>query len=118
MKKKNTLNLCSLCGLCKAECPVFQTTLNETTGPRGRSIQIRQKVKDLDFYKCSLCGACAIACPASIDTVEDFRRFRRLLVEAGLETLSNKQMMGNIRKYGNPFGKQVKGKLPKELFCC
>lgn len=117
-KERKGLELCDICGLCKANCPVFKVTGNETEGPRGRSIMSKNDIKDLRFYKCSLCGACRVECPNSIDTVEEFMKFREELVKHGIETQSNKKMIENLRKYGNPFGKLKKGKIPKELFCC
>lgn len=116
--KKGSVELCSICGLCKAECPVFSVEPNESVGPRGRTIQIKKDSKDLEFYKCMLCGACGVACPSKINTIEEFRKFRQAIVEAGIETETNKKMIGNIRKFGNPFGEVKKGKTPKELFCC
>ena len=40
------------------------------------------------------------------------------LVEKGIETEKNKEMIKNIREFGNPFGKLEKDKKIKELFCC
>jgi len=117
-KKERGLEFCDICGLCKANCPVFKVTGNETEGPRGRSIMSKNDIKDQRFYMCSLCGACKVECPTSINTVEEFIKFREKMVKAGIETKVNKKMIENIKEHGNPFGKLKKGKLPKELFCC
>jgi len=115
---KKEVEKCSLCGFCKIDCPIFQVSKNESVGPRGRMIEIKKDLNDLEFYRCSLCGACRISCPSGIKTEEEFQKFRERLVRAGIETPTNKQMIKNVKKYGNPFGKVQKGKVPKDLFCC
>ena len=110
------INKCSLCGLCKAHCPVYRVLLRETKGPRGKVILIKKDVLDKLFYDCTLCDSCKIECPAGINL--DIRKMRERLVKKGIETEANKKMIKNMRKFGNPFGKLEKGKMPKELYCC
>lgn len=110
------LKKCSLCGLCKASCPVFKVLLAETSGPRGKAILIKNSVLNEIFYKCTLCKACKVECPAGIDLEID--KIRERLVKNKIETEANEKMINNIRKYGNPFGKVKKGKIPEELYCC
>ncbi len=110
------LEKCSRCGLCKANCPVFKALLTETSGPRGKAILIKRDVPDKVFYQCTLCKACKVECPAGINL--GLEKMRERLVENGIETDANKKMIENIRKFGNPFGKVEKGKIPKELYCC
>src|SRR3989344_1275247 len=95
--KTNTINKCSLCGFCKANCPSFLTSLKEKYSPRGRAILIRNDKMDISFYSCSLCNACIAECPALVDL--DLEKLRERLVEAGIETEANKQMIENIRKF-------------------
>ena len=117
MNKKTTdVENCSLCGFCKVNCPVFKATMNEASSPRGRAIQIKKDCITQDFYNCSICKACITECPASVDL--DIEGCREKLVKEGKETEANKKMIENIRKYGNPFGKVEKGKIPKDLYCC
>jgi Fe-S oxidoreductase len=114
---KNEIDVCSLCGFCKYNCPVFRATKRETLSPRGRAILSKKKILDRDvIFKCSLCKACEKSCPAKIDF--HFSKMRTRLIEQGKDTEANKKMIENVRKYGNPFGKLEKGKIPDKLYCC
>ncbi len=118
-KEKNpTLKDCTLCGLCKSNCPVFRATKQETKGARARVILLKENILDEIILQCTLCASCKIECPEEIDLPKEIRKARQKLIESGKETQANKIMIDNIRKYGNPFGKQVAGKIPKELYCC
>lgn len=112
------LDKCRSCGLCKANCPVYNATLRETIGARGRAILIKKNVLTDVYYTCSLCKACDSECPAGIELSKEIRKMRERMVKEGKETEANKAMMENIKKYGNPFGKIEKGTFPKKLYCC
>jgi Fe-S oxidoreductase len=90
--------------------------LNEKNGPRGRAVMLKNNFSDTSFYNCTLCKACKVECPADVDL--ELNKVRENLVKKGVETEANKKMIENIRKYGNPFGKLEKGKIPKDLYCC
>ncbi len=105
---------CSECGLCKANCPVYRALLDESVSARGKAKLMKGKIESGIFYVCTLCKACKQLCPAGLDL--GFEGERAKLVENGKETDANKRMIENIRKYGNPFGKE--GEKPKELHCC
>ncbi len=116
-ERKNEVDMCSLCGFCKAGCPVFRATKNERYSPRGKAILVKNNEMEKDtFMKCTLCGQCEKNCPVSVEF--GFSEIRERLVREGKETEANKRMIGNVRKYGNPFGKVEKGKIPEELYCC
>ena len=107
---------CIKCGMCKSLCPVFKIIREETISPRGKAIILEKKIYDKIVYECSLCKACEEKCPLSIKLCDAFRKARKVLVESGRETKENKEMMKNVRKDGNPFGK-ITGKARK-LYCC
>lgn len=110
------LDKCIKCGLCKSICPVFRIMREEALSPRGKAIMLEKGVYEKIIYQCSLCKACEQNCPLNLKLCEAFRKARKVLVEQGKETLENKEMIENIRKEGNPFGK-IKGK-PDKLYCC
>lgn len=112
------LEKCFHCGLCKANCPVYKVLLRETVSPRGKSILMQNEMLSDVFYLCTLCKACDQKCPADVEVSEEIRNSRKELVEKGIETKANKEMIENIRKYGNPFGKIEKGKIPDKMYCC
>jgi len=106
---------CTLCGLCRTACPVFNITLKETDSPRGKAMLIRKDELDELMYKCTTCGACKVECPIKFEL--DIVNARAKTIKR-IETKANKKMIENIRKHGNPFGKLKKGAKPKELYCC
>jgi fumarate reductase (CoM/CoB) subunit B len=119
MKKSNkTLDDCTLCGLCKTNCPVFKATKLEPKSARGRAILLKNHKLDDIIHQCTLCKSCQIECPEGIDLPEAIKKARAESIKKGKETQANKIMIRNIRAHGNPFGKQEKGKIPKDLYCC
>ena len=68
------------------------------------------------MFECTLCKGCEQRCPLEIKVCDAVRKAREAMVLKGKGLKSNKKMIENIRKYGNPFGKN---KVDKEkLYCC
>ena len=111
------LEPCVKCGMCKALCPVFKILREEQVSPRGKAILLSNKILDKIVFECSLCRACEEKCPVNIKVCDAIRKAREALVlqDKGLE--ENKDMIKNIQKTGNPFGKMKKKDLDK-LYCC
>ncbi len=105
---------CSFCGLCKV-CPVYKVKKEEKFSPRGKVFLSDFNLLDI-YYSCTLCKLCYYNCPNKVDVSKVVLKVREKLVKLGFELKSNKKMIENVRKYGNPFGK-VKGKV-KEWYCC
>ena len=107
---------CISCGMCKAICPVFKVLKEEAVSPRGKAIIISDKVMDKIVFECSLCKGCEQKCPLGIKVCDAVRKVREAMVLKGKGLKSNEEMIENIRKFGNPFGKGevVDGK----LYCC
>ncbi|MBF0537567.1 MAG: (Fe-S)-binding protein [Nitrospirae bacterium] len=86
----STLSLCVRCGGCKALCPSFEATHQETHTARGRlkllkSLAERQikpgaSLND-KLFSCLMCGNCTSSCPLNIDIDEVFSHARGLLKE-------------------------------------
>ena len=113
---KEIIEKCMNCGMCKSLCPVFAIVKEETLSPRGKIFVLKKDIYDKIMYDCSLCKLCEEKCPIKLEICNAFRKARLVLTENKKETEANKKMISNIRKEGNPFGKE-KGKI-KELFCC
>ena len=109
---------CTECGLCRTACPVLNVLKRETLSPRGKAMLMKEDVKDEVFFACTLCRNCTVACPLDLELDKDFRKHRAELEKANKTTKSNRHLIENVRKYGNPIGKVEEGKIPKELFCC
>lgn len=118
MKETKKVDKCSVCGMCKVNCPVYSVLKSEIDSPRGKAILLKENRLDMIFYKCTLCGACVVDCPSEIDIDEEIRDARARLVLKKQTTPAVTKMIKNIKEHGNPYGKVEKGKIPKELYCC
>lgn len=107
---------CIECGLCREACPVFAIARDETVAPRGRAMLAATGSASQTYYECTLCRACRVACPLGRDPEGELLRAR--LIAAGAESDANREMIANIRRYGNPFGPLQPGEIPKTLTCC
>ncbi len=107
---------CIECGLCREACPVFTILRREHISPRGLAILADEGLASVVFYQCTLCRACRVICPVEHDPAGEEIRAR--LTSQGVETEVNREMIANIRKYGNPFGPLKEGEIPKNLTCC
>lgn len=110
------LEKCIKCGMCKSLCPVFKVLKEEEISPRGHSISLNNKKITEAVFQCTLCKACEQKCPLNLKICDAIKLARESINVSGKELKSNKEMMKNIRKNGNPFGK---GKIdPDKLYCC
>jgi len=113
---REIIEKCVNCGMCKALCPVFKIIFEESYSPRGKAIMLQNNIFNKIIYECTLCKACELNCPLNLKLCDTFRKARKVLAESGKETKENKEMIENIRKYGNPFGKETRKK--RKLYCC
>ena len=76
---KEDIHKCSKCGLCQAECPIYQITGNDCTVSRGHFSMLQGVIngelklsKTINRYLdlCLKCGACSKFCPSGIDVVD------------------------------------------------
>jgi len=111
------LEPCIKCGACKSLCPVFKTLREEAVSPRGKAILLSDKILDKIVFQCNLCKACESKCPLNIKVCDAIRKAREAMVLKGHGLKSNKEMIDNVRKTGNPFGKGDVKDLEK-LYCC
>jgi fumarate reductase (CoM/CoB) subunit B len=111
------LGPCVRCGMCKSLCPVFKILREEAVSPRGKAIILSEKILDKIVFECNLCKACEEKCPLNVKICDAIRKAREAMVLKGKELKQNKEMIENVRKTGNPFGKDP-GKDPEKLYCC
>lgn len=108
---------CINCGMCKSLCPVFKVLKEERVSARGHGILLSEKILDKALFECNLCKACEQKCPLNLEICEAVRKGRIALVLKGKGLKSNEEMIKNIKKTGNPFGK-LDEKDPEKLYCC
>jgi Fe-S oxidoreductase len=111
------LSPCVKCGMCKSLCPVFKVLQEESVSPRGKAILLSDSVLDRIIFQCNLCKACEEKCPLNLKICEAIRKAREAMVLEGKELGENKEMIENIRRTGNPFGKNI-DKTKEKLYCC
>ena len=92
---------CSLCGKCKAVCPVFNVTLKEIVGPRAKRLLKQKNIIDKMFYICTLCKACIRKCPLGVEI--DFIKIREEMVKYGIETKKNRELIDKLRREGRAY---------------
>ncbi len=101
LQYSETLSKCVKCGACKAFCPTYLSTLDETMGARGRiailgallenELSPTKRISD-KIFSCILCEACNGLCPTGINIPEtiyqgrarlkNYFRRKRLLTKA------------------------------------
>jgi iron-sulfur cluster protein len=117
---------CINCGACLNFCPVFhqigRNYGSKYLGPKGIILATFsegfKKAIEANCFSCTSCMACYQNCPVKINLPELMKKLRSYLEKENLQTETNKEMIENIRKFGNPFGKLEEGKIPKKLYCC
>ncbi|MCP4020617.1 MAG: (Fe-S)-binding protein [Desulfobacteraceae bacterium] len=87
---EDKLAVCTRCGMCQAQCPIFKQTRQESDVSRGKLALINglldqmfdqaQGVNDR-LLRCLLCGSCAHACPSSVNTVHIFLKARAIITK-------------------------------------
>jgi L-lactate dehydrogenase complex protein LldF len=117
---------CINCGACLDFCPVFhqigRNYGSKYLGPKGIIFagfsEGFKKAVEANCFSCTSCLACYQNCPVKINLPDLMKKLRSYLEKENLQTDTNKEMIENIRKFGNPFGKLEEGKIPKKLYCC
>ena len=120
------LSLCTRCGMCQANCPLYAKTCRESDVSRGKLALIcglidqmfddAKGVRDrLD--RCLLCGSCAHKCPSHVDTVGIIIKARSIIARyLGLpfakklifkNLLANPRIFNRMMEVAAPFQKFV-----------
>jgi len=87
---EDKLAVCTRCGMCQANCPLFAQTHQEADVSRGKLVLIQglidqmfddPKGVNLRLQRCLLCGSCAHGCPSSVNTIEIFLKARGIITQ-------------------------------------
>ncbi len=104
-KLEKELAACTRCGMCQANCPLFERTRKEADVSRGKIVLINGLIdgifKDAKgvndrLQRCLLCGSCAHGCPSGVNTVELFIRARAIIAQYLGMPFAKKIMFKNI----------------------
>lgn len=107
---------CVQCGLCKSRCGVFRVLREEQFCGRGYGVLLSKKIQDRILFECNLCRACEESCPLDVRVCDAVLKGREAMVLLGRGLKGNEEMVGNVRKKGNPFGER--GGDEAKLYCC
>jgi L-lactate dehydrogenase complex protein LldF len=117
---------CINCGACLNFCPIYHQITksygSKYAGARGVLFSAfsenTNQAYESGAYFCTMCRICRENCPAKIDLPDLMKSLREKLVKEGIEPKNVTEMIANVRRFGNPFGKIEEGKMPKGLYCC
>ncbi|MBU0957839.1 MAG: (Fe-S)-binding protein [Nanoarchaeota archaeon] len=99
------LSKCIYCGLCNSNCGVFRILKEEKVSPRGQILILQDEIIDKIIYACNLCLACEEKCPVNVKVCDAIKKARFAMVESGKVSKGNKEILDNVRKFGNVHGK-------------
>ncbi len=124
---------CTECGRCQDACPAHGAgmalspkkailAIKESLPAAGRAIRmngdggstnllpafIGEAVKDEAAWACTTCRACVAECPVLIEHVDAIVDMRRYLLAQQRADNQLTTALGNLRRYGNSFGKSDK----------
>ncbi|MBA4393145.1 MAG: electron transfer flavoprotein [Desulfobacca sp.] len=112
---------CTECGRCSDNCPA--KAVGRPLSPKMITFKLRdhayseerEKIKmvgDLispdEIWSCTTCGACEEECPVFIEYIDKIIDMRRHLIETSQNPKTFNQVLMQIEKTGNPFGKPPK----------
>lgn len=89
-KLEDQLSVCTRCGMCQANCPLFAQTRKEADVSRGKIVLINGLIDQMfedakgvneRLQRCLLCGSCAHGCPSNVNTVEIFLKARVIIAQ-------------------------------------
>lgn len=108
---------CVSCGMCKDRCGVFRVMREEQFSARGKRDLVCERLMERIVFECNLCKACEGSCPLNVKVCDAVLKVRQAMVLMGKGLKGNEEMVKNIRKSGNPFGKMT-DKDKEKLYCC
>ena len=118
---------CINCGSCINFCPVYNQKGSQYgndgyIGSKGIVFEAIQKglkqAQKVGSHNCTLCDSCYRNCPMKIGLPDMVRKIREEQELKGIQSSVNQEMLGKIKKDGNPFGGRSDGKVPDKLYCC
>ncbi|MBU8849514.1 MAG: (Fe-S)-binding protein [Desulfobacterales bacterium] len=89
-KLEDQLAVCTRCGMCQANCPLFAQTRKEADVSRGKLVLINGLIDQMfddargvneRLQRCLLCGSCAHGCPSNVNAVEIFLKARVIIAQ-------------------------------------
>ena len=104
------LAVCTRCGMCQANCPLFAQTHKEADVSRGKLVLINGLIEQMfddpkgvneRLKRCLLCGSCSHGCPSRVNTVEIFLKARGIIAQYIGLPFSKKIIFPESQQLGN-----------------
>lgn len=113
-KNKKTIDACRFCWMCRHICPIGNVTGQERNNARARALSISMVERGMELkedtvanvYECALCGACTKECATGWDPVGFTKAVRLEAALDGVLPVYINELIENIEKTGNAYGKQ------------
>jgi Fe-S oxidoreductase len=114
---ENELNICIRCAYCFEGCPVFKELGWEIDGARGKLVVayglLTGELEPSEYiaeklFQCTYCRDCVERCSADVSIPDIIGAARADLFDAGYSYDSHKDLLKQIEKSGNIFGKELK----------
>ena len=89
-KLEDDLAVCTRCGTCQANCPLFAQTRQEADVSRGKLVLIQGLIDQMfdnpkgvnkRLQRCLLCGSCGHSCPSQVNTIDIFLKARAIIAQ-------------------------------------
>jgi Fe-S oxidoreductase len=113
-----------MCGSCRAACPIFSSTGQESDNARSKvqlsyalqtgDIELTRELADR-FYRCTNCRACEHHCPSGIEITALVNSAKQQAFKAGVAPDAILEMVRDLKTTGNIYGK-TNGDKPEENF--
>lgn len=123
-KNKKTIDACRFCWMCRHICPIGNVTGQERNNARARALSLSMVERGMELtedivanvYECALCGACTKECATGWDPVEFTKAVRLEAALNGVLPAYINQLIENIEKTGNAYGKtEICNELKSEI---
>ncbi|MCP3874108.1 MAG: (Fe-S)-binding protein [Desulfobacteraceae bacterium] len=87
---ESQLAVCTRCGMCQANCPLYAQTRKEADVSRGKFALINGLIEQMfedakgvneRLQRCLLCGSCSHGCPSNVNALEIFLKARAIITQ-------------------------------------
>ena len=102
-EKRPGVEKCILCGLCNLGGDAYRLSLDERRAPRHIVWSCRNGTVGPVLYATTVNGRSEELCPMGIAIDDAIIAARRKMVEAGQETVANKEFIAKMKEGKNPY---------------
>ncbi|OQY50226.1 MAG: (Fe-S)-binding protein [Desulfobacteraceae bacterium 4572_89] len=118
---EDQLAICTRCGMCQANCPIYAKTRQESDVSRGKLALIKGLIDQVfddakgvnqRINRCLLCGSCSYKCPSNVDTVQIILKARSIINQYLGLSLAKKIIFKNLLANPRTFNRLMEAAAP------